>query len=258
MSRSRTLLANESPHALQRVVMPILRRRGHHIDVVGTEFSLGRNLCLTATHTVEPDDDVDEAGVFYIHGSNDDGTNGVFLPIHEVTAHPNQTEIALLTLEMSSSTDTCSSSVRCSSPSPLRNRDPQGAVIGSPTTDVDMVGYNTASLTLIPHLNASQGEVKENDSPTSSMSSSCEREPSSSSIGAMHRVWTCPSARTTPASRWPTTTTSTSSHASSGSPQKSGAGRLLIHADGPKPGTSPYTSYPGSSRVPPMNTRVGP
>lgn len=42
----KNLLAEESPHALQRVVMPILRRRGHHIDVVGTAFSLGRNLCL--------------------------------------------------------------------------------------------------------------------------------------------------------------------------------------------------------------------
>lgn len=161
----KNLLADESPHALQRVVMPILRRRDTHIDVVGTAFSIGRNLCLTATHTVEPDEEVDEAGVFYIHGANDDGTvNGVFLPVHEVTAHLNQTDIALLTLEM----PIIDGQLLQLSPLRLSFAPPQpaspGAVIGyTAQTDFEIVDDNTANLTLIPQLNASQGEVKEHD-----------------------------------------------------------------------------------------------
>jgi hypothetical protein len=159
------LLAATSPHPLQRVVMPILRRRGEHIDVVGTAFSVGRNLCLTATHTVKPDETVDEAGVFYIHGSNDDGTvNGVFLPIYEVNAHLDQTDIALLTLEM----PVVNGSLLQLQPLTLAFTPPPpgspAAVVGyTATTDFEIIDEHTANLTLMPQLNASQGEVKEHD-----------------------------------------------------------------------------------------------
>jgi hypothetical protein len=159
------LLATTSPRPLQRVVMPIIRRRADHIDVVGTAFSIGRNLCLTATHIVEPDDEVDEASVLYIEGSNPDGTvNGVFLPIYEVNAHLDQTDIALLTLEMPS----IDGSLLQLQPLTLSFAPPppgsSAAVVGyTAMSDFQIVDDETAKLTLMPKLNASQGEVKEHD-----------------------------------------------------------------------------------------------
>jgi hypothetical protein len=96
----RDVLAERFPHPLQQVVMPVLALRDGEVHVRGTAFSLGRDLALTATHVVERDAALDEVALLHIRPGPEVGTvHATLLPVDEVTAHPDQTDIAVLRIE---------------------------------------------------------------------------------------------------------------------------------------------------------------
>lgn len=96
----RDVLAEGFPHPLQQVVMPVLALLEGEVHVRGTAFSVGRDLALTATHVVERDAPLDEVALLHIQPGPAPGAAHVtLLQVDEVTAHPDQTDIAVLRIE---------------------------------------------------------------------------------------------------------------------------------------------------------------
>jgi hypothetical protein len=96
----RDVLRERFPHPLQQVIMPVLALHEGEVDVRGTAFSLGRDLALTATHVVEQGAAVDEVALLHVQVGPVAGTaHATLLPVEQVTAHPEQTDIAVLRVD---------------------------------------------------------------------------------------------------------------------------------------------------------------
>lgn len=158
------LLDTESPHPLQRAIMPIVIRRGNVYEVAGTAFAISYEIFLTAAHVVADQGRarMEEAQLLYVGGRNPDGNfMGGFLPVVKVQLYA-ACDIALLWARFPLSDD----SELALSLLPISFQPPKvgdacvalGYTAGL-TFDVDAVG--TDRMTLAPKLNASTGAVED-------------------------------------------------------------------------------------------------
>jgi hypothetical protein len=80
----------DKPHPLQRSIMPVVLKRDGRWEVAGTAFVVGREVLLTAAHTIVEDGQCrgEEAYVLYVEGQYDDGNYiGGLLPIDRVNTN---------------------------------------------------------------------------------------------------------------------------------------------------------------------------
>src|SRR5258708_20002206 len=83
------LLKQAIPHPLQQGILPIITKSADGAwQVAGTAFAIAEDLCLSAAHVLLRDHklDVEQAYVWYVGKSHDEGTVGnVFLPLETVS-----------------------------------------------------------------------------------------------------------------------------------------------------------------------------
>lgn len=159
------LFHSQSPHPLQRTILPILVRREGSFEVAGTAFGVGPDVFLTATHTLVTDGKlrVDEAYLLFVGGTYADGSfMGGPVPIRKVN-FIDSTDIALLWAPL----PTVDGRSLRNGLIPLDLREP---AIGAPCV---AIGYTAGvkldpgaarppwTLTVTPKLNASEGTVEE-------------------------------------------------------------------------------------------------
>lgn len=97
----RDLLDHRFPHPMQSVVFPLIAMRHGEVHLRGTAFSIGGNLALTATHVVDRADGLQEASLLHVEPGPETGqVHARLLPIVEVTAHEDQTDVAVLRLDV--------------------------------------------------------------------------------------------------------------------------------------------------------------
>lgn len=150
----RDVLPMDFPHPLQSVVMPVMAMQDGVVHLRGTAFSIGGNLALTATHVLRRDDDLDDVALLHVvPGPVAGSAHATLLPVKDVTAHEDQTDVAVLRLDLPSHVQL----------QPLR----VGAAPPAKTDRVAIFGYTHEGvlgtvdevLQLRPKLNVSDGTV---------------------------------------------------------------------------------------------------
>jgi hypothetical protein len=150
----RDILPAQFPHRLQSVVMPVMAMRNGEVHLRGTAFSIGGQLAITATHVLRRDDDLEDVALLHVVPGPEAGqAHSTLLPVEDVTAHEDQTDVAVLRLHV---------------PSHVGLRSPRlGAAPPHKTERVAIFGYTHSGalgsvdeiLQLRPQLNVSDGTV---------------------------------------------------------------------------------------------------